>query len=492
MPSGTKRNSLPCLALCLALLLLLSCSRGYDVRPSGMGTDRTSALFPDYEDVTIPCNIAPLNFYYTNPDGSCFVTTFTAGNVSETLKGREVVWKPKKWARLVAAAKGGDIRVSSSCQSNGQTVSREWTIHVSPDPIDPYLTYRLIEPGFEVWDDLEILERNLESFDVRAISDWRHTENKCMNCHIHSQGRGDLSLFYLRGQGGGAILNRNGTLRKLTLKDSAMISPTVYGEIHPGGRWGVFSTNTIIPAMHSYGNRRMEVFDTASDLCVADFDGNRMLTFPETARADAFETFPVFSADGNAVFYCTSPARQLPAEVEQMRYSLVRIPFNPETGTLGSPADTVWSGPAHGASACHPKASPDGRWLLFTVADYGTFPINHRECDLALLDLASGELAPMDAVNADKSDTYHSWSSNSKWFVFASKRGDGMFGKPYFSHVAADGTVTKPFLLPQKDPHFYDQMLRSFNVPDLGNAPVGFDAREIGRIWKEVPAEPFD
>ena len=55
-----------------------------------------------------------------------------------------------------------------------------------------------------------------------------------------------------------------------------------------------------------------------------------------------------------------------------------------------------------------------------------------------------------------------------------------------------DGSVTKPFLLPQKDPHFYDSMTRSFNVPDLGHASVGFDAAEIGRVWREVPAEQFD
>ena len=76
-----------------------------------------------------------------------------------------------------------------------------WAFRVSADPIDPYLTYRLIEPGFEVWDDLEIVERCLENFDTRVISDWRHTGNRCMNCHIHSRARDDLSLFYLRGEG---------------------------------------------------------------------------------------------------------------------------------------------------------------------------------------------------------------------------------------------------------------------------------------------------
>ena len=481
--TGAKRIILASLII---ILSLLGCSKGPDVRPAGPGTDRTALIFPDYQDVTVPCNIAPLNFYYTDPNDARFKTTFTAGAKTVTIKGRDVIWKEKKWKEVLS--EGADIQVVASSEKG----TRTWTIHVSPDPIDPYLTYRLIEPGFEVWDDLEIQERCLENFDITVISDWRHTQNKCMNCHIHSQGRGDLSMFYLRGEGGGAILNRGGTLRKLTLKDSAMISPTVYGEIHPEGRYGVFSTNIIIPAMHSAGNRRMEVYDTASDLCVADFDGNRMLTFPETARTDVMETFPVFSADGQYVYYCAAPARPLPADLAQMQYSLVRVPFDATSGTLGEPADTLWSAAAHNASACHPKASPDGRWLLFTVADYGTFPINHRECDLALLDLRTGETVPLDAVNDDKSDTYHSWSSHSKWFVFASKRGDGMFGKPYFSHVAEDGTVTKPFLLPQRDPHFYDRMLRSFNVPDLGNAPVGFDAAEIGRIWKEIPAESFE
>ena len=297
-------------------------------------------------------------------------------------------------------------------------------------------------------------------------------------------------MFYLRCEGGGAILNRNGTLRKLTLRDSAMISPTVYGEIHPDGRFGVFSTNIIIPAMHSAIGQRMEVFDRTSDLCVADFDENRMLTVPETARDDILETFPVFSADGRYVFYCAAEARPIPAEIDQLMYSLVRRPFNVETGALEGPADTVWSASARGASVCHPKASPDGRWLMFTVSDYGTFPLFHPECTLYLADLRSGEVRPMDEIKGNKSDSYHSWSSDGKWFVFASKRGDGLYGKPWFSHVSPDGSVTMPFLLPQKNPHYYDTMLRSFNVPDLGNASTGMTARDAQRMF-EADSEPF-
>lgn len=120
----------------------------------------------------------------------------------------------------------------------------------------------------------------------------------------------------------------------------------------------------------------------------------------------------------------------------------------------------------------HPRVSPDGRRLLYTVSDFGTFPIWHREADLRMIDLESGEVDTLDAVNSDMSDTYHSWSSSGRWFVFSSKRDDGLYGKPYFVHVDADGTAGKPFVLPQESPSFYDLNLKSFNVPDLGCQPV--------------------
>ena len=97
----------------------------------------------------------------------------------------------------------------------------------------------------------------------------------------------------------------------------------------------------------------------------------------------------------------------------------------------------------------------------------------------------------MDAANSQRSDTYHSWSSDSKWFVFASKRGDGKYGRAYFCHIDEHGQVTKPFVLPQEDPWFYENSLKSFNIPDLSNGPVNFDAKMIGQMVKETQAETF-
>lgn len=437
-------------------------------------------MYPDYRDVTVPCNIAPLNFHYT---GSGFgKTVFEANGAEAVFHGKDIKWELAEWKQLLEAAAGDTISVRNKAIG-------EWKIAVSRDSIDSYLTYRLIEPAYEVWDRVEIRERNISSFEERALSDWQHTENSCMNCHIH---KGSNTLFYLRGAKGGAFLGRDGKIRKLDLKNADMISSTVYGDLHPSGRWGVFSTNIIIPGLHTAGSRRMEVFDRKSDLTVADFDGNRMINDPAYSSEKDFETFPCFSADGNSVYYCSVPSCQLPQNIDSTRYSIYRTTFDPETGALGAVPELFWDAEAHGASACHPKCSPDGKWLMFTVADYGTFPIFHRECELNLINLETGEIDSMAGVNSEVSDTYHSWSSNSRWFVFASKRSDGIYGKPFICHIDENGDMGKPFLLPQEDPYLYEKILKSFNIPDLGIAPALYDAALIGDLRETMEAEAFN
>ena len=432
-----------------------------------------AAMFPDYSGVTVPCNIAPLNFHYSGA-GRPGATTFSAGSASYRARGRQVRIPQARWNSLLEAAKGGSIKVENR-------LTGPWEILVSADSIDSYLTYRLIEPGYEVWNKVEIRERNISSFSERTISSWKNTGNACMNCHIH---KGGNSLFYLRGKGGGAIYNHGGALSKLRLKAEGMISGTVYGDIHPSGRWGVFSANVIIPSFHTEGSRRFEVYDSASDLCVAELTTGTMLQQAEYARPDVFETFPCFSADGCKIFYCAADTVTLPRDIRKLRYSLISAPFDSETGHIG-PAEVIWDAGQRKASVCHPKSSPDGKWLLYTVSDYGTFPIWHRECGLELMDLATGATRMLDEVNSDRSDTYHSWSSNSRWFVFASKRGDGQYGRPWICHVGEDGRCGKPFILPQQDPHHYEDCFKSYNIPDLGAAPVPYDWEDIPGIIKQ-------
>ena len=480
MTDIAKKIILPVTLICI---VLISCGPK-DYTTAVDGSNGPLVIYPDYKEVTIPSNIAPLNYRYAMEGVHKASTTFTIGNRSVSIKGTEVEWSLKKWKSFIADAAGQTIKVEARAVVKGKPVTDSWSIYISPDDIDGYLTYRLIEPSYQMFNEVSIVERCIENFNETVICDYKHTENSCMNCHIHGQQRGDLSMYYIRGPHGGAILNRDGKLRKLSLNAPGMLSGTVYGEIHPSGRFGVFSTNIILPSFHAMAINRMEVYDSASDLTVADFDNNRMINLPHIARADKFETFPCFSADGRSVFYCIADTFPLPSEIKKVKYALVRADFNPENGHISTQVDTVWSASANNASACHPKASPDGRWLMFTVADYGTFPLFHIESTLYLADLKTGEIRALSNIKGDKSDTYHSWSSDSRWFVFASKRGDGQYGKPYFCHIDEQGNLTKPFVLPQKSSRFYTYNLKSFNVPDLGKASTGMNVRDAARMFK--------
>ena len=101
-----------------------------------------------------------------------------------------------------------------------------------------------------------------------------------------------------------------------------------------------------------------------------------------------------------------------------------------------------------------------------------------------MLDLRTGQVDTLQMVNAPHANTYHSWSSNSRWFVFASKRDDGIYGKPYFAYIDAEGQVHKPFVLPQEDPEHYDLTLKSYNLPELSASPTSFNASCVRKSYR--------
>lgn len=466
----------------LLLSLLAACS------PSPENVRETDAfpdIYPDYAGVTVPVNIAPLNFLLRGDCKSLYVTA-AAGDfeITSHKKGNEAVFEIGQWRELLEKGRGKVVKVTVTALQGDEWIKyRPFEITVSDDKIDPYLTYRLIEPDYEVFSRLQIVERNVEDFSERVLCDYNNVGNRCMNCHTHAPGDGDLSFLYVRGEGGGMVLNDHGNLRLLNFKTPDMVSGSVYAQFDPSGRYIAFSTNVIIPAFHSRPDKRLEVFDTKSDVYVYDLKRDEVLRSPLLADSVRLETFPTFAADGSAIYYCVAEGGVRPSAIDSVHYSLCRVGFDPATGKFGSAVDTIVSGIRGERSVSHPRVSPDGRRLLYTVSDFGTFPIWHREADLQMIDLKSGEIDSLKRVNSPMSDTYHSWSSSGRWFVFASKRDDGLYGKPYFVHVGEDGEVSKPFVLPQKSPSFYDDNLKSFNVPDLGPQSVSFKARDVSKLF---------
>ena len=457
--------------------------------------DEFPPVYPDYINVTIPYNIAPLNFILRN-GAQRMEVTLKGRSESIRFTGKKKMQFPEsRWKKFLRAEMGNSITVTVKAKINGNWIEYkpfEWL--VSEDGIDPYLTYRSIEPGYEVWNKIQLCERNIENFSVRVFADYNLLDNACMNCHIAGNQNPHLSFFHIRGEnGGGTILNRDGKLRKINARTKDMFAPPIYGNLHPSGRYGVFSSNIVIPQFHTLSQIKLEVYDKSSDLLVLDFDNNRIIRSPLVSGDDNLETFPVFSADGKRIYFCVAPAQSLPEDIQQLKYSLCVIDFDVEQGKFGNRVDTLvdMSG-AEAKSVSFPRPSPDGRFLLYCVSDYGTFPIWHCETDLAMMDLQTGKTIDTDKVNSDYSDTYHAWSSNSRWFVFASKRDDGLYGKPYFVYVDKEGKTHKPFVLPQRDPYFYDYTLKSFNIPELVSGKLPFSVSDIEKIYRKGNLEMFE
>lgn len=467
------------------LLVLLSLLAACTPSPENVTEkDVFPNIYPDYIGVTVPENIAPLNFLLRDScDAILAVASFGDYEVKSHKKGKEAIFDLKEWKKLMEKAAGKSIEVTvTALLADNWVKYKAFNINVSSDKIDPYLSYRLIEPDYEIFSRLQIMERNMEDFSERVLCDYNTVGNRCMNCHTHAPGDGDLSFFYVRGEGGGMILNDHGKLKMPDIKTPDMISGPVYAQFDPTGRYIVFSTNVIIPAFHSRPDKRLEVFDTKSDIYVYDLKQDKVLRSPIIADSTRLETFPTFSADGTEIYYCVADGPIRPSAIDSVHYSLCRIGFNPENGIFATSADTIVPGIQGKRSVSHPRVSPDGKRLLYTVSDFGTFPIWHRDADLQMIDLENGKIDSLKVVNSQMSDTYHSWSSTGRWFVFASKRDDGLYGKPYFVHVDNNGKVSKPFVLPQKSPSFYDDNLKSFNVPDLGTVPVSFMPRDVASV----------
>jgi dipeptidyl aminopeptidase/acylaminoacyl peptidase len=148
------------------------------------------------------------------------------------------------------------------------------------------------------------------------------------------------------------------------------------------------------------------------------------------------------------------------------------------------PRELVFAADTLGKSATLPRISPDGRYLMFALAKYGVFHIWHRDADLWMIDLKTGEARPAEELNSPDTESYHSWSSNGRWVVFSSRRDDGNFTRPFIAHIDENGKGTKPFELPCADPDYHRQFMKSYNVPEFMRGPVTIKPQDFADVLK--------
>ncbi len=444
-------------------------------------------IFPDYAEVTIPCNIAPLNFMVE--DAGRIQATFSyKGEEVFRVKGEEGVIRipVKDWRKCLRIAEGGnvDVQVSVWTEDRPEGVAYlPFPVHVAEEEIDPWISYRMIEPGYVGWRQLGIYQREMSSFDEYPIITNRASNTTCLNCHNYPAYSPERMMFHARGKNGGTILYDGGKLKKIDFKNIGPRKSTTYPAWHPGGRYIAFSSNTTHQVFFAQGEQPIEVFDTASDLVIYDIATGNVLTDERFMTEESLETFPSWSPDGRTLYFVSYAADELPVRFSpSIHYDLIRVPFDPETGVLGSVTDTLYNSGLQGGSVSYPRVSPSGRHLLYTWSEYGTFPIWHPEADLRMLDLDTMQPVDVSILNDDNSaDSYHSWSSDGHWVMFGSRRIDGRYTRLFIAYMDDEGKPDKPFLLPQEDPRQNSWRLMSFNIPEFmsGKVDLPKDAADL-------------
>ncbi len=452
---------------------------------------REPNLSPDYAGTVIPPNIAPLNFRIRETGRAYSVAV--RGDRGQPIRlfsktGQIRIPRPR-WHALLEANRGGSVFFDVYVQG----ADRQWTRfrpvanRIAPEEIDGTLVFRFMKPIYNWWKDIGIYQRNLANYDMSVVLHGRSFGGGCLNCHSFVGNDPRTMTIALRSvtYGSDTLLAHNGIVDKIGAKWG-------YTAWHPSGAGAVYSLNKVTQFFHAGGMEVRDVVDLDSALVCYRVESQKATSPKELADKDRLETYPAWSPDGKYLYFCSAPVlwkdrnKVPPENYDKVKYDLRRIPYDVTTDQWGN-AETILAADQTGQSILLPRISPDGRFLLFCMCNYGCFPVYQPSSDLYLMDLGTGQYRKL-ALNSEFSESWHSWSSNSRWIAFSSKRQDGLFTRTYFSYMDSEGKAYKPFVLPQEDPTYYDSLLETYSVPELLKGPITTSKSRLTRAARAKPS----
>lgn len=497
-------------------LILSGCSRHPEIPSQFTESDQDVEILPDYRDVTVPPNIAPLNFSVKGDSITHCVACFTCNGESACYgEGRKVIIDAEEWREMLRRSVGQSIEVQLYTELQGQWRRHTpFKIYIAPDSIDSYVAYRLIPP-YNTYERISLCQRNVENFDEYEYYNNQMLDapqgGHCVNCHAFQNNRTERMQFHVREEFAGTVIYDQGKLEKHNLNHAQTISSGVYPSWHPSRNLIAYSVNKTFMEFHTDGQAKSEVQDSESGLMLYDVEHKRVI--PICNEQELLETFPAWSPDGKWLYYSVAHFRfkedessvasneirisrqhDITERYKDVFYDIYRRKFYDSTLTFGEP-EPVLIVSADSMSATLPRVSPDGRYLLTSIGRNGCFHVYHPEADLYVTDLSTASYAassdsvllsipvtyPLDAANSPRSESYHNWSSNGRWIVFQSRRRDNNYTRLYFSWFDENGEAHKAFELPQKDPDYELFHLRSYNIPEFTVELIRVKPHEFAR-----------
>ena len=457
--------------------------------------ERAPRMRPDYSDTVFPPNIAAPGFV-VEEQGTAYLVKVCGerGDEIEVFSREPGIALPLgAWRKLLNENRGGAVEFDVYVQSTEGDWRRFKPIRnaIAEEEIDPYIVYRQINVIYNLYRRMQIRQRCLEDYADSVILDNGAFGNGCVNCHTFLKSGTDHMLIQMRSgpkpYGAGMLLIVDGKLSMVDTRTEINPGLAAFSSWHPSGRAVAFSINRVRQFFHTTRVEGREGIDLRSDLALYLLDSEEVTSTKAIARPDRLESWPAWSADGRHLYFASSPTpwddvdEVPPANYDQAICDLMRIGYDIDTGEWGE-VEPVLLARETGMSITLPRPSPDGRYIIVCMSQHSSFPALQPDADLYMVDLATGGYERL-PCNSDRSESWHSWSRDGRWFVFSSKAGDGLFLRPYFCYVERDGTVHKPFVLPQRDPDFYESNIKLYQMPELVSEPVPLKGEQIaGRL----------
>jgi Flp pilus assembly protein TadD len=319
----------------------------------------------------------------------------------------------------------------------------------------------------------------------------------CGNCHSFSADGKVLGMDVDYGNDKGAYaLTR--VAKEMTLATSDIITWSDYkrdpekptfgllSQVSPDGRFVVSTVKdrSVFVARPDLAFSQL-FFPVQGILAVYDSTTKTFSSLPG-ADDDAYvQSNPAWSPDGKFIIFARHRAHSLPNLRDKQKalltpedckefvdgdtlfkFDLYRIPFG---GGKGGVAEPLAGASKNGKSNYFARFSPDGRWVVFCQSN--SFMLLQPDSKLYILPASGGEARPLKS-NTARMNSWHSWSSNSRWLVFSSKA-NSPYTQLFVTHIDENGVDAPAVLL-----EHLTAPDRAANIPEL----VAVEPDAIARI----------
>jgi hypothetical protein len=189
------------------------------------------------------------------------------------------------------------------------------------------------------------------------------------------------------------------------------------------------------------------------------------------------QTNPAFSPDGKWLVFARARVPDIPREAieagpeagqeyedgrRKICYDLYRVPFN---DGRGGQAEPLSGASGNEKSNFFARYSPDGRWIVFCQA--GSMMLNRPDSALYVMPAAGGTPRRLRCNAPGRMNSWHSFSPNGRWLVYASKA-SGPMTQLWLTHIDSNGEDTPPVMLDG-----WVALDRAANLPEFVSLPPG-------------------